>query len=283
MRSSHWLGLILLLGAPALAPAGTRTIDGNPADWTGTPPVQIHDTAVSGDELIYRGESGDVRTDAAGGLGNYDITEVRLTRDTTYLYILVRFADITNTDNVSLCFGFDNDRSAGDGNGLNFNGDDSGVSYGSPDQHPEYLVAVHNSTDPETEVEFFHDAGSGTWYNTDQTSNTAWIDATNDVVEVRLLLSFLELTSASSFGFSVVSYDNGTTADPGGKGFNNATDTTVDYPTNDGLDGMGGAPGVSQNAFQRVFNSSVNLQAAAVTSVSMPALSSVEDWTLLSD
>ncbi|MBI1293014.1 hypothetical protein GC173_17535 [bacterium] len=281
--ASRSLVLAGILSFSSVLPAGTRTIDGDPSDWTGTGPVQIHDVAISNDEFIYKGESGDVRTDPAGGLGNYDLTELRMTRDDTYLYILARFADITDTDSVSICFGFDNDRSAGDVNGLSFCGDESGVTYASADQQPEYVVSVHNSTDPETEVEFFHDAGAGFWYNTDQSGNTAWISVANDVVEVRLLLSHLGMTTASTFGFSAVTFDNGTTADPGAKDFNNSTDTTVDYPTNDGLDGMGGVPGVSQNAFQRLFNSTVNLQSAAIAEIQLPTLAGVDDWSLLAE
>src|SRR5690606_1099603 len=98
MKNPSLIVLAGLLLPPALAAAGTRVIDGDPSDWTGTPPGQVHEATISGDEWIYRGEANDLRTDPVGALSNFDLTELRMTRDSTYLYILVRFADITAAD-----------------------------------------------------------------------------------------------------------------------------------------------------------------------------------------
>jgi hypothetical protein len=273
----------LPVALPAVLLAGSRTPDGDPADWTGTPPTLLHDSGVSADEWIYKGESGDRRTDPSGTLSNYDLTEVRLTRDTTYLHVLVRYAGITSLDDVHFCMGFDIDQSSSDSNGLSFNGDDSGVLYGTASTQPEYLVSVHNSPDSATEVEFFHDAGGGTWYNLDETANTAFISGANNVVEVRIRLVDLGLTATSPFGFSLVTFDNGTTADPGARGFNNVTDTTVDYPTHDGLDALGGTLGTSENAFSRAFASGQTIQSTSIRSVNLASLTNVEGWWQLSE
>jgi hypothetical protein len=284
MKTLAPLFLTTLLLAANATHAGTRVIDGNDSDWTGTPPLLVHDIAISGDEWIYKGESGDVRTDPSGTLGNYDLTEVRLTNDNTYLYVLLRYAGLTSLNEVSFCMGFDLDQSASDSNGLTFNGDDSGVLYGAPEHHPEYLVHVHNSPNSYTEVEFFHDAGLGSWYNTSASENIAFISLANNLVEVRLRLTDLELTPTSSFAFSLVTFDNGTTSDPSALGFNNVTDTTVDYPHHDGLDALGGQIGVTENAFTRAFNGTgATILATAIRPVSLPTLSHVESWMMLVD
>ena len=286
--------LLLFLSVAAALPAGAKTItiDGDPSDWTGTPPSQIHATAVDGDEWIYLGEAGDVRGDPSpASLPNYDITEVRLTHDAEWLYLLVRFDDIITTDEVSVCVGFDSDQSASDSNGLNFLGDDSGVGFNAgAEDHPEYIVQFHNAQSGTTWPEFFHDAGAGTWYTTmsgpDFADADCFLSDTNDVLEAKARLSAIGLSDSSTFGFSLVTFDNGSTADPSSVDFNNNTDTTVDYPGHDGLDGIGGDAGVSENAYDRVFPPLSGTDpgpytGANVDPVSLPLASSVSNWELL--
>lgn len=280
------LAICTLVLAAAQAPAHVVTVDGDPSDWTGTPSATIHEAIISGDEWIYTGEASDLRTDAAGALGNYDIVEARLTFDLTGgdMYLLVRFADITVTNEVNVCIGIDNDLSAGDVNGLNFLGDESGLTFASTVRHPDYLVNIHNTTSGVTSAEYYHDAGAGSWFTNPGESDT-FISVANDVLEARISLASIGLNPSQPFGFSLVTFDNGITGDPSGTAFNNDDDTTVDYPGQDGLDGVGGTPGLSQNAFDRIFSSgggpydppdNTNFPTISTTTVT-----STQDWWLL--
>ncbi|MBN2361243.1 MAG: lamin tail domain-containing protein [Deltaproteobacteria bacterium] len=76
------------------------TVDGNPADWTWAAlPTNnntghlVRDTSNRG-EYVWKEVSGD-DTDLAGGDTDSDITEFRITADSTNIYALVHMADIT--------------------------------------------------------------------------------------------------------------------------------------------------------------------------------------------
>ena len=62
--------LVASVAVGSVLPAKTIVIDGDPSDWTGTPPAAIHDIAISSEEWIYKGEANDLRTDPGGGLSN---------------------------------------------------------------------------------------------------------------------------------------------------------------------------------------------------------------------
>ncbi len=282
------LALLAVASLAAASHAKTIVVDGNPADWTGTPPTLVHDVAVNGDEWIYKGEAGDLRTDAAGNLGNYDITEARITLDATNLFLLVRFADITVTNEVSLAIGFDLDQNPGD-SGMNFLGDNSGTPFfSSPSFYPEYQVHFHNAQNGITWGEFFHDVGAGSWY-TDGGTVDSFISTTNNLLEARISLSAIGLTPTSTFGLSIASFDNGfddglNPGDPSGFGFNNTGDTTVDYPVLDALDGVGGTPGTSANAYGRVISISTGLfEPGNIAPIPLPSItaSRVAGWEML--
>ncbi len=72
------------------------TVDGNPNDWSGIPPLQVNSYTVNSGELVWRDNLGDVRTDL-GDATNFDITEFRVTGDSENIYFLLRFDNITAT------------------------------------------------------------------------------------------------------------------------------------------------------------------------------------------
>ncbi|MEL7222922.1 MAG: hypothetical protein AAGJ93_16490, partial [Bacteroidota bacterium] len=79
------------------------TADGDPSDWENNDgaydsatSLSIHGSGVFSGQWIYKGESGDQRTDGANPDSNYDITEIRVGASSTTLYILVRMDDITD-------------------------------------------------------------------------------------------------------------------------------------------------------------------------------------------
>lgn len=288
MKTAYLLTCIAL-SLPSLSAAKVINVDGDPSDWTGTPSATVHEAVISDEEWIYTGAAGDLRTDAVGNLGNYDLTEARLTFDPVggNMYLLVRFADITDISEVSVAIGIDNDQDAGDANGLTFLGDDSGVTFaGGAQTHPEYVVHFHNAQPGITWAEYFHDAGSGFWYSNPGDADV-FISAANDVLEARISLASIELNPSEPFGFSLVTFDNGTTGDPGAVAFNNDDDTTVDYPGHDALDGVGGTPGVTENAYNRIFGGSGDPgpydppTIPNFPEVPTPTVTSVSDWELL--
>ncbi|MBX7246441.1 MAG: hypothetical protein K1X53_13170 [Candidatus Sumerlaeaceae bacterium] len=242
-------GAILVLGGTSTGFAHAITVDGSASDWTGSAPSQIHDASYSNGEWIYKGESGDSRTDPVDPSdSNFDLTEVRLTADATNLYVLVRFADVLATDQVYVGLGIDRDQSTTD-TSMNFQGDDSGLTYGNvAAKLPEFIVDIHNATPGVTTVEMYADNGSS-WYA--PPTHSEFISTTNDLLEAAIPLSSLGLTSSSTFGFSLATFDNGKTSDPSGTAYNNDDDTTVDYPGNDALDCIGGTVGTSQSSWDR--------------------------------
>ncbi len=75
------------------------TVDGNPTEWTGTPPTTDNSKYSAGtagglNEWIWKDASGDERTDFSNPDIRVDITEVRITSDGTYLYFLIKMNDI---------------------------------------------------------------------------------------------------------------------------------------------------------------------------------------------
>jgi hypothetical protein len=95
------LTLLLIAGAFPIAHAKTITVDGNPSDWTGTPPITDNNWTISDFEYIWRDEMGD---DAGNGSwvyptgyvgGEADLLELRITWDVDYLYLLFKVANMT--------------------------------------------------------------------------------------------------------------------------------------------------------------------------------------------
>lgn len=287
------MGLLAVGAAGSVASAKTITVDGDPSDWTGLAPALVHSVQVDAEEWIYKGEAGDCRTDPnAAALSNYDLTEVRVAHDNDWLYFLFRYDDITQIHEVSVCVGFDTDMSLSDSNGLNFLGDDSGVGLaGGAENHPEYIIQFHNAQPGITWPEFFHDAGAGTWYTLlsgpDFADADVFISSASDVVEAQVRLSAVGLTTASTFNLKVVTLDNGSSLDPSGEAFAEDTDTTVDYPGHDAIDGMGGTAGTTENAYSRVFEPPIPAGdpgpylARNIPSIALPFTAQVTEWLVL--
>ncbi|MGE5436940.1 MAG: T9SS type A sorting domain-containing protein [Syntrophothermus sp.] len=182
----------------------TITVDGNPSDWIGTPGANIHSVVISEGEWIYKGTSGDERTDYtwAQPTSNNDITEVRIGTDGTKLYFLVRMSDITNEQFPHLCFVITN--------GISITtsiGDDSyagDLNYGPSiplgnDIQKGMLIDVHYST--HSCAELFN---NGSWYY----DIPAFISSTYDVIEFAVSLSDLGLTPSSSTNISFMTTPN---------------------------------------------------------------------------
>jgi hypothetical protein len=113
----------LVIGAFPIVKAKTITVDGDPSDWTGTPPATNNTGEISEGEYIWRDEPGD---DAGNGSwayptgyvgGEADLLELRITWDEDYLYLLFVFDDIPEGqwNRTAIDFVIDTDRVSGSG------------------------------------------------------------------------------------------------------------------------------------------------------------------------
>jgi glycosidase len=206
-----------LQSAPTTTRAAARTVDGDPSDWTGTPSALPHHDATGDTEWIYTGVAGDRRTDS-GMTDDNDITEVRLTTDGTYLYFLIRMADISDPSKVHVAIGIDTNQ---EGNpaiaGQNFLGDDSGLTYATrPFIRPERQLALRYGGGGTPVIEWF---AGGTWYGIG--GSQIAISAANNVVEARVPLADLNgMNANSSFILTMATFTNA-------PGWNNDNDTTA--------------------------------------------------------
>lgn len=100
------------------------TVDGNPSDWTGTPPTTDNSwkysagTAGGLNEWIWKDASGDERTDFSNPDKRVDIIEIRISSDANYLYFLVKMNDIdqaTGDGAPMIQISIDRDRTLGSG------------------------------------------------------------------------------------------------------------------------------------------------------------------------
>jgi len=225
------------------------TVDGSASDWIGTPSATPHATVYSNGEFIYTGQSNDERTDfnTSQPSSDNDIIEVRFTLDATSLYILVKMRDITNVDYPHLCFVFTNGSS-----NQTFIGDDSyrsnanassATSLGNSSQYGR-LLDIHSSSSGTPVIELYN---GGSWYGVGSTSVS--ISTINDLVEAKIALSDLGLTSSSSTNISLMTCPNRV-------GWNNDVDATawgIDNQTN-GVDVMTPSASPSTNAWFRDLN-----------------------------
>jgi glycosidase len=238
--------VILLLSVNAKPGyTASRTIDGNPSDWTGTPSATVHTDAESGGEWIYTGAAGDRRTDA-GMSDEADLTEVRLTADSTYLYFLFRLANITTANEVHIGIGVDTDQNSTD-TGYTFVGDESNLTIGRAFMYAERVLSFHAAGSGNPEIEWYD---GGSWYGV--AGSQIAISTANDVVEARVPLTNLNgLTSSSNFILAVATFQNATF--PTNPGWNNDVDSTDDFTTTDAVDVMG-IPGQSGSSWARDLN-----------------------------
>jgi hypothetical protein len=113
----------LVVGALPIVKAKTITVDGDPSDWTGTPPTTNNTGVISEGEYIWRDELDD---DAGNGSwvyptgyigGEADLLELRITWDEDYLYLLFVFDDIPEGqwNRTAIDFAIDTDQTSDSG------------------------------------------------------------------------------------------------------------------------------------------------------------------------
>jgi hypothetical protein len=197
-----------------------RNVDGDGSDWVGEASSTLHGIVESSGEAIYTGEAGDARTDQHGGDANgeknNDITDFRITRDDNYLYFRVTLNDIIDINRPYIAITIDKDQS--DDSPV-WVGDDSPVSLSpSTNRGWERQIALHAVSNGVLDIELFADDGS-VWYAPPSNYSVAG-SVSNNIIEARIALVDLGLTSTSSLRMSIGTFNNNV-------GYNNSVDATT--------------------------------------------------------
>lgn len=233
----------------------TRKVDGNPSDWTGTSPPEIHGVQYSNKEWIYKGDIGDMRTDpeVPDDLV-YDLIELRLTADTVNLYIMAKFYHM-DFQETQIAISLDKDSLTNDDK-LIINGDDTDTYLAQPVQYSERELLLTADSVNHAEIFLFADDGFE-WY-TPPSPYKISIDPSNRTIEARIQLVDLNISADSRIRISGATYDanvqsignspNGSD-DPGTP--IEEGDMSVDYNTCDALDVIGGNEGQKQSSWDR--------------------------------
>lgn len=273
MKTFKILGIVvicslLLISSQRTFAHGGITIDGNcTTDWGTALPGSVHGTQVvyggGGTEWVYRGEAGDARDDGLSTSSNNDIIEVRFTGDETNLYFCIKMAGITSLEIPNINLAIDIDQSDEDTQ-LTLVGDEtcsSPTACGGADRYiiadrinyadRQYNAHYNNNQPFDTEaaenMPIMFDFAPDGWFPIDGNTAAARIDT--DSVEGKINWSILGCSAGpcENIYVNLTSYRN----EPG---LAETIDTTYDLPESDGIDVMGGTPGVTQNAWERDFS-----------------------------
>gem|GEM_PF-2972013 len=186
-------------------------------------------------EYVWRDKIGESRTVSADPASNFDIEEIRITANDTYIYFLIKSADITGIDIPHFAISIDTDTSLTDSQ-LPWIDDDSTAtgSMGLGDEYSQKIRAERNivicsSEAATTRVFLYADDGSS-WYVPVSGDWEACASEPNNVFEFKIKRSDICLDNAKTFRFALASADN-VIGNP------QTIDTTEDYNP-DSLDSM---------------------------------------------
>lgn len=225
---------------------GGLVIDGETADWTGVASATAHSDAANNAEWIYTGAGGDRRT-VAGMSADGDLTEVRVATGGSSLYLLIRLQDITDINKVSVALTIDSNQHSDDG-AKNWVGPDSGLTTGRQFMRWERLIVLHG-VGGAAAIELHRDTDAdGTWFT--PSGGQISISTVNDVIEARVPLADLGLTTTSDFIVTAATFIGTGNANSTG----NATADFIEGSVgNDAVDVMG-VPGQTGSALDRDLN-----------------------------
>jgi len=218
---------------------GGLQIDGHYIDWLGTAPGVDNTDTISEGEYIWRDAVGDERTDSwsvEGGWtssGNFDLTEFRMTADSTNLYFLVRVVDIDDGAGggdgipyVAISLDLDNTTDYSDTD-LNWTGDMMDTGLGNASYYSEYNIEINLNDN----VRVYNDTGSS--WSEPGVAGQSWIDDSNNCIEARVPWSQLGGTPAPidtlKFTVAMAHNDDGETREYTGS---DALDLITDVPGN---------------------------------------------------
>jgi len=217
-----FLLLSLVHTVPVNAP--TRTVDGSPADWTGTPPTTVNTFTVSAGEFIWKDAQGDERKD----LNNWqpdrrvDLLEFRITADTQYIYFMAKMVDIdieSGSGAPCVQVAVDTDRIAGSGENWFGGWSDTATSNSA---RWERLIMTRFGSGSQRVYVF----NTG-WVDQATSDDTQAISAQNETIEFRVGWARLGVSPPCTLRFTVITHRQ------------NTDDNSVDISnTSDALDAI---------------------------------------------
>lgn len=192
--------LLVLISGPGQLPvavAHSVTVDGNLNDWKTTfpsPPVNnghVMRNSLYEGEFLWSDASNDARVVGTDPDSNYELTEMRVTADSSDLYFLLRLADVTAANRPYVAVAVDTDRASGSGKTA-FE-DSAGVQTHTDAAWERQIIANSNRTG------YFDTASSFT------SAGTSVISAAADAIEVSMPLAALgiDLTDGAVVRFTV--------------------------------------------------------------------------------
>lgn len=207
--------LAVLLTAPFTSKAHTITVDGDPSDWTGTPPTSDNTYTISSGEWIWRDASGDERTDFANPDPRVDITEFRITSNSTHLFFLIKFdnLDVVGQDGApGILITIDMDMITGSGETWFGYNSETQVAQNN-DSNWEYQVAIDLANGEVSDGQPVYGDGVEVWnggsaldvldtgWNDVSTSSSVFVaSTTNNAVEIAIAWSDLGVADSSTVG-----------------------------------------------------------------------------------
>ena len=221
--------------ASAATAAGGQNIvvDGDPADWFGSPAAALDSSASSLQEFIWTDKRGEVRPENADH-PNGDIQEFRVFADATWVYFLVKMTNVVDATKPFVAIGVDT-RTNSASTAMNWLGDDSGAfigdgyAQGGAAHYPVRQINVHHvAAEGGPRIELFSADGTS-WYAPATGGNTnVAISAANDVVELKIARADLNLSGATTGRFTVASFLNTGAWNNDGDGTTHLADNTAD-------------------------------------------------------
>jgi hypothetical protein len=221
-----------------------KVIDGHPNDWLGALPDQIHAVSFDYGEWIYRGALWDGRYWGNGAANiDQDLAEVRVSSDDTFVYFLVRLHNLRHLNATAVGIAWDVDQDPLD-TGYNWIGDASKTGGGSialadPIQFSERQIMFYWSDGPKIRL-----WDGGAWYAPPAGDHQIVINPATDTIEARINKADLQVSYPQQVHMSLVTFVN--SGMPAGQ--NSTFDSNL---ANDGVDVMGGEPGMWADSWSR--------------------------------
>ena len=214
-----------------LAGGQAIVVDGNPADWNGTPSAVINSSASSLQQFIWTDKKGEVRSEH-GDHPNGDLSEFRVFADATNVYFLVRMTNIADATKPFVAIGVDT-RTNSSSSEMKWIGDDAntfvgdGYAQGGAAHYPERQLNIHHvAAEGGPRIEMFaHDGDS--WRSPDSGNTNVAISATHHVVELRVSRADLNLTGEKTARFTVAAFLNTGSWNNDGDGTAHIADNTA--------------------------------------------------------
>lgn len=271
-RISLAVGFSILLWVAEAQAQHSITVDGDASDWIGTPGSTLHGTTVSAGEWIYTGNSNDTR-DNGPFTSDFDFTEVRIGQDATWLYFLIKVRDLTNVNKPNIGIAVDNGGFSGN---MGWIGDEATTFIENAagtglEEIFEYNLMIHSGFPGTPTIEVFQSGGS-TWSAPSTAGWSVVFSTTNNVVEGKIALADLGLSSSSVMKIVVACFYNQITT--GGNYWANDGDCTDDWGGSGNTDAVEvmtpGTPGSTSHAWDRAsFTENNDIEFSNIATISL--------------